>query len=290
MKERELTDMHIDDIKITNRYRKDLGDIKSLAKSIEDVGCLNPITVTYDNELLAGQRRIEAHRLLGLTEIPALKVKDLTTAVKFLTAERDENEERKEMTVSEKVALAQALEEMERPKAAERQRDGQRRGRNTQHGKANRTGSSSRELEPGQTRDIVGRAVGMAGVTYQKARMVVRSATDPDLPPEVKEIARQAMTDMDNTGVIQPAYDKVRAARDPQPKPPRTVSAVKQRKALTNADHTLSGIAMGLDQITDAGLSEEITSDEAARWVDGLVKSRRSIERLINLLRERSNG
>jgi len=38
--------MKITDIKIGTRYRKDLGDIESLAKNIEEFGLLHPIVVT----------------------------------------------------------------------------------------------------------------------------------------------------------------------------------------------------------------------------------------------------
>jgi hypothetical protein len=38
----------IRDIKIGNRFRKDLGDIDSLVKTIQDVGLLQPIGITED--------------------------------------------------------------------------------------------------------------------------------------------------------------------------------------------------------------------------------------------------
>ena len=63
--------VHIADIKIGARYRKDMGDIAGLASSIDAVGLLHPIVVSPAKKLLAGQRRLEACRLLGWTEIPA---------------------------------------------------------------------------------------------------------------------------------------------------------------------------------------------------------------------------
>jgi len=48
----------IADIKIGNRFRKDLGDIKTLAGCIQEIGLLQPIVVNQDNELIAGQRRL----------------------------------------------------------------------------------------------------------------------------------------------------------------------------------------------------------------------------------------
>ena len=60
----------IDEIDIGQRYRKDLGDLKVLAESIESVGLLHPVVVTPDQRLIAGQRRLRACESLGWTEVP----------------------------------------------------------------------------------------------------------------------------------------------------------------------------------------------------------------------------
>ena len=57
--------MKIDQIQIGFRYRKDLGDLRALAQSIEEVGLLHPVVVTAEGRLIAGQRRLAACRLLG---------------------------------------------------------------------------------------------------------------------------------------------------------------------------------------------------------------------------------
>lgn len=54
-----------DGIIVGFRYRKDLGDLRPLADSIAEVGLLHPIVVTAEGLLIAGQRRLEACRLLG---------------------------------------------------------------------------------------------------------------------------------------------------------------------------------------------------------------------------------
>ena len=60
----------IDKIDVGSRHRKDMGDISGLADSIKDIGLVHPIVVTPDHELVSGQRRLEACRQLGWTEIP----------------------------------------------------------------------------------------------------------------------------------------------------------------------------------------------------------------------------
>ena len=52
-------------IKVRNRYRKNLGDIKSLAASIKELGLLHPIVVRPDGRLIAGERRLAACKRLG---------------------------------------------------------------------------------------------------------------------------------------------------------------------------------------------------------------------------------
>lgn len=66
-----MTTMKIADIRIGRRYRKNLGDIEALARSIQELGLLQPIVVNASNsELIAGMRRLEACRLLGWEEVP----------------------------------------------------------------------------------------------------------------------------------------------------------------------------------------------------------------------------
>jgi ParB family chromosome partitioning protein len=96
----------IDEIEVGFRYRKDLGDLRSLADSIETVGLLHPIVVTPEGRLIVGQRRLEACRLLGWQEIP-ITVIDLFQAAR---GEAHENFVRKDLLPSEIVALKRAIE------------------------------------------------------------------------------------------------------------------------------------------------------------------------------------
>ena len=109
--------MKITDIRIGNRIRRDLGDIQTLAKSIEEIGLLQPIVVNQNNKLIAGQRRIEACRYLGWYEIPE-HVVDIDEMIKTM-AELHENAVRKDFTVSERIAI---LEEIEKKRLGHRQK------------------------------------------------------------------------------------------------------------------------------------------------------------------------
>src|ERR1017187_5983243 len=107
----------IDQIQVGFRYRKDLGDLRSLADSISEVGLLHPVVVTPEGRLIAGQRRLQACRQLGWTEVPVTSV-DLLQAAR---GEAHENFARKDLLPSEIVALKRAIEPLERRAARERQ-------------------------------------------------------------------------------------------------------------------------------------------------------------------------
>src|SRR5687767_12466287 len=109
--------MNIEQIQMGYRYRRDLGDLRMLASSIAEVGLLHPVVVTPEGRLIAGQRRLEACRLLGWTEIPVTVV-DLLQAAR---GEAHENFVRKDLLPTEIVALKRAIEPLERRAARERQ-------------------------------------------------------------------------------------------------------------------------------------------------------------------------
>jgi ParB family chromosome partitioning protein len=60
-----------------NRQRRDLIGLEELAASIQNIGLINPIVITRDLELVAGERRLEAHKLLGFDTIAVQYAEDL---------------------------------------------------------------------------------------------------------------------------------------------------------------------------------------------------------------------
>jgi ParB-like chromosome segregation protein Spo0J len=188
----------IDEIKVGERHRRDLGDVGELARSLGQVGLLHPVVITPENELIAGERRLQAALMLGWDSIDVTVVTTFSDAVSRLKAERDENTCRKDFTPSEAATLGKALEPLLRSEAKERQREG---------GRAGGKGSGKfPEASTGRTEDLVGEAVGMSGRTYQKAKAVVRAAEeDPEAFSAVVE-------EMDRTGKVDPAYNQVKAA------------------------------------------------------------------------------
>lgn len=64
----------------STRQRTQLENIEDLAESIQRNGLFHPIILTEHSELIAGERRLEAHKLLGATHIPAHFINDLSPA------------------------------------------------------------------------------------------------------------------------------------------------------------------------------------------------------------------
>ena len=104
-------------IRVGKRHRKDLGDIRSLARSIQEIGLLHPIVIRPDGVLIAGERRLRALKLLGWKKVP-VTVLDLD---KVIRGEVAENVFRQDFCPSEMVAIARALEPILRREAKARQ-------------------------------------------------------------------------------------------------------------------------------------------------------------------------
>lgn len=116
--------VNINDVLIENRMRKDLGDIDQLSKSISENGLIQPIVLTTIQEndlthikLVAGHRRCEALKKLGITELEHnvhfMWREDLATdEYRRNAVELEENLRRKNMTWSEEVLGKQRLLEV----------------------------------------------------------------------------------------------------------------------------------------------------------------------------------
>lgn len=266
-----MSELALAKVVVPERHRRKLGDLVPLSASIREIGLLHPIVVRSDGTLIAGQRRLEAFRLLGRTSIPVNYATTLDSARAYLLAERDENVCRLDMTPSEKVSLGRALEELERPKAAERKAA-------TQPNPGQRVGEekfsspTTRGDRTGKTYDLVGESVGMSGVTYQRAKAVVVAAEQGD------PIAVRAREEMDASGKVAGAWEKVRGDRRPvngngsghafKLSPGRMTDVANTNKArVWSIVSSLDGLATGLSSInlsaalavTEAGEVDEMT-------------------------------
>ena len=113
--ETSILKLKLIDIKVAKRFRQSIGDVAELAESIQRLGLIHPIAVAEDMTLIAGRRRLAAFTSLGREYIPAVVLPLDENAQR--DAERDENQCRKDLSASDKVAVMLWYEDREREAA-----------------------------------------------------------------------------------------------------------------------------------------------------------------------------
>lgn len=145
-------------IKVGDRIREDFGNIDKLAENIKEHGLINPITVTPQYELIAGERRLRALKKLGYkqVEVNVIAVEDAEQQLKL---EISENTARKNFTPEEILIYGRQLERIESARANERKVAGK--------------GTDHKDGRPeGQARDIVASNFGISGRQYERMKEV----------------------------------------------------------------------------------------------------------------------
>ncbi len=104
----------ISSIIVKQRIRKDLGDIDALVNSMRKYGQLSPIIINRKNELIAGERRLEAAKRLNWQTINAIVV-DKNSEAEKLEIEIEENIQRKRLLDEEVAAGIVRLEKLRKP-------------------------------------------------------------------------------------------------------------------------------------------------------------------------------
>jgi ParB-like chromosome segregation protein Spo0J len=151
--------LEISDIKVGKRFRKDLGNIDELVETIKNNGLIVPVTIAKDRVLIAGVRRIEALKKLGIEDI---QVHVLDIPIKE-NGEIDENLVRKDFTAEEKVEIKRYRESIE-PSF-----QGQRNDLQELRGKFPRG-------DINQRRERIAKSTGLSYKTLSKLEEVVKAA------------------------------------------------------------------------------------------------------------------
>jgi N6-adenosine-specific RNA methylase IME4 len=187
---------NISDIVIGKRHRKRMGDVESLARSIEALGLLHPIVIDKSNRLIAGERRIRAMQLLSRVEIPVTVV-DLAEVVH---GEYAENAERADFTLSEAVAIKRSIEPLLRTESKQRQVEG---------GKLKGKASAKLAEARGEARDLVAKRTGKGRTSLAKAEELVEAL---EAEPDNQRIAK-LVDDMDSTGNVNGPHKRLKVMR-----------------------------------------------------------------------------
>jgi hypothetical protein len=195
-----LIDMPLTHIKIQRRIRSEMGDLDALSDSIREVGLLQPIVITPAGRLIAGHRRLEACRLLGMESIPCCIAENLTEAWTEMQAEVQENTCRKRFLPSEAVRAARDLEPMARGAASRRMRHQEEEG------------ACGNLPQGGKSMDKIASLVDMSRHTLEKAIKVVEAGhADPQTYYDLVE-------KMDRTGKVNGVYQEMLRRQSPQPR------------------------------------------------------------------------
>jgi N6-adenosine-specific RNA methylase IME4 len=177
----------ISSIKVGKRFRVEPGDIASFAAGIDEIGLLHPVVLRRDRTLIAGARRIAAAKMLGWKTIPATII-DLDD---ILRGQFAENAHRKNFTLSESVAIAEALEAYERKAAKQRQ------------GRAGLARSEKFSGHKGRAADHIAASLCMSRPTLNKAQALVKAAKA--FPEKFGDLVAK----MDKTGKVNAPFRRL---------------------------------------------------------------------------------
>lgn len=257
-----IIEVKVDLVGAHGRFRKDFGDLNSLAASIAEIGLLQPIGIDSGNQLVFGERRLRAFKMLGRETIPA-RIVNLDSLIK---GELAENDCRKDFTPSERVAIGAAIEAELHGRVGVNQY--------TKEGKENFPDPAPQ----GQTRDLVAKATGFGnGKTYEQAKKVVQEAA-PELVEamdrgeasvsaaaallsEPKEV--QAKVAQEGKKAIQQAAKQARTPKIELIKPAGTPHVLYVISAMDVLLRQMQREGMSAVQMADVFLDEVDTSSPA---------------------------
>jgi DNA modification methylase len=264
--------MRLEDIDCGDRVRKDLGDINALATSIREVGLLQPVVVDSAGKLIAGRRRLEACKQLGMEFIETVVASSVDSLLKHAQAESDENTCRKDFTPEEAVRMGKRIEGAitAMNKEAMKKSPG-RPKKGAEKPPANCGKFSDGERHANETSSQVASTVGMKPRSYEKAKAVVESGN------------QEAIDQMNKTGKVDPAFRAIK--RDEKKKELRKkaeeVSAkvekqqwnivlgdcLKELRKLKKARAIICDppYNIGVDY-GDEGVDDNLDADEYLRW------------------------
>jgi len=238
-------------IRVRGRYRKNLGDIESLAASIKGLGLLHPIVVRPDGRLIAGERRLAACKRLGWKSVPVTYV-NLKEVVR---GEFAENAFRKDFLPSEIDAIRRAIEPLERKAAKDRQR---------QHGRTapgRRKHSGKVSTSDGRTRDRIGAFAGISGRSLAKIQTIVEAAERK--PRRFGPL----LAELDRTRRIDSVYRTLRRMQDEDKR--LAVKPLKGKFSTLCIDPPWAYVAGERAQLAYATMSQkELLALPVATWAD----------------------
>ena len=212
-------DRAVDSLTVGKRHRTDLGDIETLAASIDRDGLLQPLTITIDGVLVCGARRLAAIKMLGWRTVSVWVRGGLSDRLGKLLAEQDDNMLHKPYTQLEAAGLYREIKEVMAEDAARRKSATQFSAENQpgNDGPAKFAGPSG---ALGDARELAAAMIpgGASHTTLEKVGYIEEIAANPAQPETIRAEAAAALERIEAGDPVHPLYlaihESAEAARE----------------------------------------------------------------------------
>ncbi|SNU02744.1 chromosome partitioning protein, ParB family [Ruaniaceae bacterium KH17] len=209
-------DRAVDSIIVGKRHRADLGDIATLAASIDRDGLLQPVTITIDGILVCGARRLAAIKTLGWRTVNVWVRGGLSDRLGKLLAEQDDNMLHKPYNQLEAAGLYREIKQVMAEDAA-------RRDAATRFSSENQPGSDGGakfappSLGPlGKAREQAAAMIpgGASHTTLEKIGYIEDIAASQAQPESLRAEAAAALERIEAGDPVHPIYQAIRESAD----------------------------------------------------------------------------
>ena len=208
-------DRAVDSLIVGKRHRIDLGDIDTLAASIDRDGLLQPLTITIDGVLVCGARRLAAIKMLGWRTVSVWVRGGLSDRLGKLLAEQDDNMLHKPYNQLEAAGLYREIKEVMAEDAA-------RRKSATQFSAENQPGDDGPGKFPGPSgalgdaRELASAMIPGGGSykTLEKVGYIEEIAANPAQPETLRSEAAAALERIEAGDAVHPLYLAIRESAE----------------------------------------------------------------------------
>ena len=235
-------DRAVDSLIVGKRHRIDLGDIDTLAASIDRDGLLQPLTITIDGVLVCGARRLAAIKMLGWRTVSVWVRGGLSDRLGKLLAEQDDNMLHKPYNQLEAAGLYREIKQVMAEDAA-------RRKSATQFSAENQPGHDGPGKFPGPSgalgdaRELAAAMIpgGASYKTLEKVGYIEEIAANPAQPETLRAEATAALERIEAGDPVHPIYLAIRESADAAREVREATMHALAEDAVTRADAMKTG-------------------------------------------------
>jgi len=279
---RSMGNMNIDLVKVGARRRDDMGDIEALAASIDQVGLLHPIVIDIFDNLIAGQRRLEACKRLGWEAIPYRIVRDVDEQ-RLREIELRENLDRKDFTELElsknMAALVEVVKERLRNEFRAETIQTQAENYCPVPGQKLPIGRPAGTGKPGSVRDVASEI----GVPRQTVHDAVAHIEAVKKYPILQAVSKTAAIQIARNAKDKPPFERQRYVTE------QAEMARKTERGFQKIDDQYK-VAKEFDMAISASRSLEVTPDRVDMWIDSFPSVLHQRDELLSFHRDIMNA